>query len=95
MAIWSGLTVWGTATHRIGPLVVGLVMIATGAVLLGRSKAVARVSGASEVPHAEATGGCRGRIPNPSWVYRVRADGEAMGTGGVQRRPTPSLADDG
>ena len=96
MALWSGLTVWGTAPHRIGPLIVGLAFIATGAATLGRSKAVARISGANEVASADAFGGCRGCSPNPSWVYRVRgqADGK-MADVGAQRLRTPSLVDDG
>src|SRR5579864_1320623 len=65
MAVWAGIEVWGTAAHRIAPLVAGLVMLAIGAVILGRSRAVARVSG--ELP--EAT---RSRFtacgPNPSWA---------------------------
>jgi drug/metabolite transporter (DMT)-like permease len=96
MAIWAGLTVYGTAPHRVLPLIAGLVFIATGAAILGRSKAVARISGASEVASADAVGGCRGCSPNPSWVYRVcgQADGKA-GNGSAQRRPEPSLVDDG
>jgi drug/metabolite transporter (DMT)-like permease len=95
MAIWSGLTVWGTAPHRILPLVLGLMLIATGAAILGRSKAVAKISGASEVASPDAVGGCRGCSPNPSWVYRVRgqADGKTD-NGSAQRRPQPSLVDD-
>lgn len=96
MAIWSGLTVWGTAPHRIGPLIVGLALIASGAAILGRSKAVAKISGANETPSADAVGGCRGCSPNPSWVIRVRgqADGKAENAG-AQRHAVPSLVDDG
>jgi hypothetical protein len=69
MALWAGLEVWGTAPHRVGPLIAGLALLATGAAILGRSKAVARVSG--DLP--EAT---RSRFtacgPNPAWVSRVR-----------------------
>lgn len=91
MAIWSGLTVWGTATHRIGPLIVGLALIATGAATLGRSKAVARVSGASEVGGAEAVGGCRGAVRTRRG--RTESGGRRMGrwptlapSGSVRRR---------
>lgn len=49
MALWSGVEVWGTAPHRIGELVVGLVLVTAGAVTLGRSKAVARISGEHEM----------------------------------------------
>lgn len=78
MALWSGITLWGAAPHRIGELLVGLAIIATGAAVLGSSKAVARVSGGMEVADAAAVGGCRGCSPNPAWVYRARGDvGEA------------------
>lgn len=49
MALWAGVEVWGSAPHRIGALAAGLVTIAAGAAILGRSKAVARVSGDPEV----------------------------------------------
>ncbi len=45
MALWAGVEVWGSAPHRIAPLIAGLVVIAAGAAILGRSKAVARISG--------------------------------------------------
>ena len=51
MALWSGVEVWGSASHRVAPLVVGLVLVTVGAALLGRSKAVARVSGDEIPPH--------------------------------------------
>jgi hypothetical protein len=95
MAIWAGLAVYGTAPHRVLPLIVGLAFIATGAAILGRSKAVARISGASEVASADAVGGCRGCSPNPSWVHRVRWQADVKGgNGSAQRRPEPSLVDD-
>lgn len=69
MALWAGLEVWGAAPHRVAPLIAGLALLATGAAILGRSKAVARVSG--DLP--EAT---RSRFtasgPNPGWVGGVR-----------------------
>jgi drug/metabolite transporter (DMT)-like permease len=49
MALWAGVEVWGSAPHRIVPLLVGLAVIAAGAALLGSSPAVARVSGDLEV----------------------------------------------
>ena len=51
----------------------------------------AKISGANEMPSADAVGGCRGCSPNPSWVYRVRgqADGQAE-NGGGPRQVTPS-----
>jgi drug/metabolite transporter (DMT)-like permease len=45
MALWAGVELWGSAPHRIAPLIVGLAVIAAGAAMLGRSKAVARISG--------------------------------------------------
>lgn len=52
MALWSGVEVWGSATHRVAPLAVGLALVTAGAALLGRSRAVARASGEEEVaPH--------------------------------------------
>jgi drug/metabolite transporter (DMT)-like permease len=49
MALWAGVEVWGSAPHRIIPLIAGLAVIAAGAALLGRSRAVARISGDMEV----------------------------------------------
>ncbi len=51
MALWSGVEVWSSASHRIAPLVAGLALVTLGAALLGRSKAVARVSGDEVPPH--------------------------------------------
>jgi drug/metabolite transporter (DMT)-like permease len=50
MALWSGVEVWGSASHRVAPLAVGLALVTAGAALLGRSRAVARVSGEEQVP---------------------------------------------
>jgi drug/metabolite transporter (DMT)-like permease len=50
MALWAGVEVWGSASHRVAPLVVGLTLVTVGGALLGRSRAVARVSGEQEVP---------------------------------------------
>jgi len=99
MALWSGVAVWGAAPHRIGPLVAGLVIIAAGAAILGRSKAVASISGGAELAREEAFGGCRRCSPNPSWAYRFKderteADVPAAGNGRGERQPVPSLADD-
>jgi drug/metabolite transporter (DMT)-like permease len=49
MALWAGVEVWGSAPHRIGALAAGLAVIAAGAAMLGRSRAVARISGDPEV----------------------------------------------
>jgi drug/metabolite transporter (DMT)-like permease len=69
MALWAGVEAWGSAPHRIVPLIAGLAVIALGAAILGRSDAVARVSG-----DAEATAGPRRRIgscaPLPVQHYR-------------------------
>lgn len=45
MALASGVEVWGAASHKVLPLALGLTAVTAGAVLLGRSRAVARVSG--------------------------------------------------
>ena len=45
MALWAGVEVWGSASHNVIPLVLGLVLVTAGAAILGRSRAVARVSG--------------------------------------------------
>ncbi len=45
MALWAGVEVWGSTSSRILPLAFGLALVASGAALLGRSRAVARVSG--------------------------------------------------
>jgi drug/metabolite transporter (DMT)-like permease len=45
MALWAGVEVWSSSWARILPLLFGLALVAAGAVLLGRSEAVARVSG--------------------------------------------------
>jgi drug/metabolite transporter (DMT)-like permease len=49
MALWAGVEVWGSAPHLIVALILGLAVIAAGAALLGRSRAVARISGDMEV----------------------------------------------
>lgn len=49
MALWAGVEVWGSAAHHVVALILGLAVIAAGAALLGRSRAVARISGDDEV----------------------------------------------
>lgn len=49
MALWAGVEAWGSGPHRIAPLVGGLAIVTVGAAILGRSKAVARVSGDQDV----------------------------------------------
>jgi drug/metabolite transporter (DMT)-like permease len=44
MALAAGVESWGNAARHIAPLIAGLAVIAAGAVLLGRSEAVARIS---------------------------------------------------
>lgn len=90
----------GVGGHRIAPLIAGLIVITVGAVLLGRSKAVARIAGGEEGGAADGLGGCRGCSPSPAWVYRTRGEaGElaAVGAAGGRREPLPAatLADDG
>lgn len=100
MALWSGVAAWGAQTHRVAPLIIGLTVIATGAAILGRSKAVARVSGGADLPSETALAGCRGCSPNPSWAERIRGRAAYVGltgpgNGRTGRRRTPSLVDDG
>jgi hypothetical protein len=45
MALVAGVESWGAGSDRIAPLVGGLALVTVGAVVLGRSGAVARVSG--------------------------------------------------
>jgi len=45
MALWAGVQTWGSEPHRVAPLLLGLAVITAGAATLGRSRAVARVSG--------------------------------------------------
>lgn len=71
MALWAGVETWGSAPHRIAPLISGLAVIAVGAAILGRSEAVARVSG-----DAESVAGTRARIGScaPVPVQRARKE---------------------
>jgi hypothetical protein len=92
MALWSGVAAWGTATHRVAPLIIGLAVIAAGAATLGRSKAVAKISGSAELATEDGFGGRRGCSPSPGWAFRTRRGGAPAGAG---RAPVASLADDG
>jgi drug/metabolite transporter (DMT)-like permease len=74
MALWSGVAVWGSAPHRVAILVAGLAVIAAGAAILGRSRAVARISGGAELASIEARASCPGCSPTPSWVHRARGE---------------------
>ena len=100
MALWAGVAAWGPDPHRVPALILGLAVIAVGAAILGRSKAVARISGGADLAAEGALAGCRGCSPNPSWVGRARRRASDIGIGGVirghaLRRGAPSLADDG
>jgi drug/metabolite transporter (DMT)-like permease len=97
MALWAGVAVWGPQPHRIAPLIIGLAVIATGAAILGRSKAVARISAGAGMATDAAVAGCRGCSPNPSWAQRIRGHtaGLTANHGGARRRRAPSLVDDG
>lgn len=53
MALWCGVAAWGPAPHRVAELILGLAVIAAGAAILGRSKAIARVAGGAVVAPAE------------------------------------------
>jgi drug/metabolite transporter (DMT)-like permease len=45
MALATGVEVWGSGAHNVLPLVGGLLLVTVGAAVLGRSRAIARVSG--------------------------------------------------
>ena len=47
MAVWAGIEVWGSTPPVLAALFAGLAAIATGAVVIGRSSAIARVSHAA------------------------------------------------
>lgn len=55
MALWAGVAAWGPEQHRVAALILGLAVIAAGAAILGRSKAVARIAGGA-VAAPEAVG---------------------------------------
>jgi hypothetical protein len=46
MALTAGIEVWNSSALATGALVGGLALVASGAVVLGRSQAVARAAGA-------------------------------------------------
>ena len=70
MALAGGVEVWGSGAHSVLPLVGGLALVTVGAAVLGRSKAIARVSG-DQAPAA----GSRHRLgissgpPRPRWYF--------------------------
>jgi hypothetical protein len=82
MALWAGLQAWGAASHQVGPLLGGLALISTGAVILGRSRAVARASG--DLPEATRTrfAAC---APNPSWMPSAQRKPRALPAAGRDR----------
>jgi hypothetical protein len=45
MALLAGVEAWSSAPGRLLALICGLALVTAGAVILGRSKAVARVAG--------------------------------------------------
>jgi hypothetical protein len=45
MALWSGVESWGAGSQHLAELACGLAIVTVGAATLGRSEAVARVSG--------------------------------------------------
>lgn len=53
MALWSGVEVWESSSNKVVPLACGLALVTAGAVLLGRSQAVARVSSGAPAQDAE------------------------------------------
>lgn len=61
MALWAGVESWGAGSRRLAELALGLAIVTLGAAILGRSEAVARVSG-GEWPAGGATGPSRNRV---------------------------------
>lgn len=55
LALWSGAEAWNTSVGNVTTLACGLALVTAGAVLLGRSRAVARVAG--EGPGSPRVGG--------------------------------------
>jgi drug/metabolite transporter (DMT)-like permease len=49
MALWAGVETWGAGSQKLAPLACGLAFVTVGGVLLGRSRAVARLSGGEGV----------------------------------------------
>jgi drug/metabolite transporter (DMT)-like permease len=97
MALWAGVQTWGSEPHRIAPLLLGLAVITAGAAALGRSRAVARVSG-----DPEARGGRRslatctpGRcVPGHAQIPGARAGCARRSLDGIRPRHAPAAAID-
>jgi drug/metabolite transporter (DMT)-like permease len=49
MALWAGVETWASGSQHVAPLIGGLAIVTGGAAILGRSKAVARISGDERV----------------------------------------------
>jgi drug/metabolite transporter (DMT)-like permease len=49
MALWAGVETWASGSQHVAPLICGLAIVTGGAAILGRSKAVARISGDERV----------------------------------------------
>jgi drug/metabolite transporter (DMT)-like permease len=47
LALWAGIETWQPGSHHVAPLLAGLGCLAAGAVILGRSRVVARIAGAT------------------------------------------------
>jgi len=76
MALWSGVEVWSSGSHRIVPLAIGLLIATAGGAVLGRSDAVARVSGEG------ATGALnRPRLGTCARAGRVSTTAQAVSDG--------------
>lgn len=64
MALWAGVETWGSGSRHVAPLVCGLAIVTAGAAILGRSKAVARISGDEHI--AQDTSSPPGRVEAPA-----------------------------
>jgi drug/metabolite transporter (DMT)-like permease len=63
MALWAGVETWGSGSRHVAPLVCGLVIVTGGAVILGRSKAVARISGDAHTASGNSSPPERAKAP--------------------------------
>jgi hypothetical protein len=73
MALFAGVEVWSSSPGKLVALICGLALVTAGAAILGRSKAVARVSAGQPAPT-----GSRHRLgfcgPDGSWRADTSSD---------------------
>jgi drug/metabolite transporter (DMT)-like permease len=66
MALWAGVESWGAGTKHLAELALGLAIVTLGAATLGRSQAVARVSGDEWPARRTPESGARSARPGVS-----------------------------